>query len=103
MTPEEVEANADKLVDSIVDRTSKNGVTFLSLGPRADGTIPEYQVEMLKKLGRWMKVNKEALAGAKPAPFATGGMEAWKAGSLRFTEKGDYLYAIELDRPTAVE
>jgi len=103
MTPAQVEANADKLVDSIVDRTSKNGVTFLSIGPRADGTIPDYQVEMLKKLGGWMKVNKEALAGAKPAPFETGGMETWKSGSLRFTEKDEYLYAIELDKPAGIE
>jgi branched-chain amino acid transport system ATP-binding protein len=49
-------AEAEKLVDEIVDRTSKNGVTLLSIGPRADGTIPEYQIEMLRKLGGWMKV-----------------------------------------------
>ena len=103
MTPEDVEKNADKLVDSIVDRTSKNGATFLSIGPRADGTIPDYQIEMLKKLGAWMKVNREALSGATPAPFAKGGVDAWKAGTIRFTEKGDYLYAVELNLPAARE
>jgi alpha-L-fucosidase len=96
MTPEEIDKNADALVDDIVDRTSKNGVTLLSIGPRADGTIPEYQVEMLKKLGRWMKVNKEALYRSTPAPFSKDGAHAWKAGTIRFTKKGDYLYAIEL-------
>lgn len=103
MTPAEVEKNVDRLVDDIVDRTSKNGVTLLSIGPRADGTIPDYQVEMLKKLGRWMKVNKEALYGSTPAPFAKGGISAWKAGSIRFTAKGDYLYAIELKAAVAGE
>ena len=103
MTPEDVEKNADKLVDGIVDRTSKNGVTFLSIGPRADGTIPDYQIEMLKKLGTWMKVNKEALHGSTPAPFSKGGLDAWKAGTIRFTEKDDYLYAIELKTPEAGE
>lgn len=103
MTPAEVDRNADALVDDIVDRTSKNGVTLLSIGPRADGTIPEYQVEMLKKLGGWMKVNKEALYGSTPAPFSDAGVNAWKAGTIRFTTKGAYLYAIELKGAAAGE
>jgi len=103
MTPEEIEKNSALLVDDIVDRVSKNGVTLLSIGPRADGTIPEYQVAMLKNLGRWMKVNREALYGAAPAPFAPGGVDVWKAGTIRFTEKGDSLYAIELDKPAGRE
>jgi alpha-L-fucosidase len=72
MTPEDIVKNSDKLVDSIVDRTSKGGVTFLSIGPRADGTIPDYQIAMLKNLGAWMKINKEALHGSKPPPLTAG-------------------------------
>jgi alpha-L-fucosidase len=103
MTPEDIEKNTDKLVDRIVDRAAKNGITFLSISPRADGTIPEYQVEMLKKLGAWMKINKEGLAGAKPASLVPGGVDVWKAGTIRFLEKGDYLYAVELNMPSAHE
>jgi alpha-L-fucosidase len=84
------------LVDGIVDRISKNGVTLLDVAPKADGTLPEAQIEGLKKLGEWMAVNKEALYAARPAPFVEGGVDTWKAGTLRFTEKGTYLYAIEL-------
>jgi alpha-L-fucosidase len=103
MTPADVDRNADALVDDIVDRTSKNGVTLLSIGPRADGTIPQYQVEMLKKLGAWMKVNKEVLYGSTPAPFSDAGVNVWKTGTIRFTTKGDYLYAIELKAAAAGE
>jgi alpha-L-fucosidase len=103
MTPEEIDRNADALVDDIVDRTSKNGVTLLSIGPRADGTIPEYQIEMLKKLGGWMKVNKEALYGSTPTAFSDAGVNTWKAGTIRFTTKGNYLYAIELKAAAAGE
>ena len=84
------------LVDGIVDRVSKNGVTLLDVAPKADGTLPEAQINGLKELGKWMAVNKEALYAAKPAPFVEGGVDTWKAGSIRFTEKGSYLYAIEL-------
>jgi len=84
------------LVDGIVDRVSKNGVTLLDVAPKADGTLPEAQIEGLKKLGDWMSINKEALYAAKPAPFVEGGVDTWKSGSIRFTEKGNYLYAIEM-------
>jgi alpha-L-fucosidase len=84
------------LVDGIVDRISKNGVTLLDVAPKANGTLPEAQIIGLQKLGKWMGVNKEALYAAKPAPFVEGGVDTWEAGTLRFTEKGPYLYAIEL-------
>jgi alpha-L-fucosidase len=84
------------LVDGIVDRISKNGVTLLDVAPKADGTLPQAQIDGLKELGKWMAVNKEALYAAKPAHFVEGGIDAWRAGTIRFTEKGNYLYAIEL-------
>ena len=84
------------LVDGIVDRISKNGVTLLDVAPKADGTLPEAQINGLEELGKWMNVNKEALYAAKCAPFNEGGVDTWAAGSIRFTEKGLYLYAIEL-------
>ena len=92
------------LVDGIVDRVSKNGVTLLDVAPKADGTLPRAQVEGLKKLGEWMAVNKEALYAARCAPFTEGGVDTWQAGTIRFTEKGVYLYAIELgnDWPSKV-
>ena len=86
------------LVDGIVDRISKNGVTFLSLAPKGDGTFPEAQIRGMRELGDWMQHNKEALYAASPAPFRDGGVDVWQAkdGTVRFTEKGDYLYAIDL-------
>ena len=84
------------LVDGIVDRASKNGATLLNVAPKADGTLPKEQIEGLKQLGTWMAINKEALYAAKPAPYNDGGVDTWAAGTIRFTEKGEYLYAIEL-------
>lgn len=84
------------LVDGIVDRVSKNGVTLLDVAPKADGTLPEEQIRCLKELGRWMEINKEALYAARCAPFTEGGVDTWKAGTIRFTEKERFLYAIDL-------
>ncbi len=84
------------LVDGIVDRVSKNGVTLLDVAPKADGTLPQAQIDGLRELGDWMAINKEALHGAKPAHFVDGGIDEWRSGSIRFLEKGDFIYAIEL-------
>ena len=84
------------LVDGIVDRVSKNGVTLLDVAPKADGTLPQEQIDGLKEIGKWMKVNREAVHGARCTPFTEGGIDAWSAGTIRFTEKGNTIYAIEL-------
>lgn len=95
-SPDAVSRPANVVIDEIVDRKSKNGVTLLSLAPLPDGTLPPTQVKVLKQIGQWMSVNKEALYGTRPAPFVEGGTDQRKARTIRFTEKGQYLYAIEL-------
>jgi alpha-L-fucosidase len=92
MTDEQIDRNAKTLVQSIVTRTSNNGVTLLCVSPKADGTLPDYQVKMLSKLGDWMKVNKVALHGAQCRTPS-------KAGNFRFTKKGPNLYAIDFEKP----
>jgi alpha-L-fucosidase len=95
-SPDAVSRPINAVIDEIVDRKSKNGVTLLDVAPKADGTLPPSQIEGLKELGKWMSVNKEALYAARCAPFNEGGIDQWKSGTIRFTEKGDYVYAIEL-------
>jgi alpha-L-fucosidase len=89
----------DELTELIVSNVSKNGITFFSVAPKPDGSLPQAQVEGLKKLGDWMAINKEALHGTTPAPFSMGGTDQWQSGSIRFTRKKEYLYAIDLEKP----
>jgi len=91
----------DELVEIIVNNVSKNALTFFSVAPKPDGTLPEAQVEGLKKLGDWMAINKPALYGTVPASFMMGGTYRSEAGSLRYLRKKEYLYAIDLEKPTA--
>jgi len=95
-SPDAVCQPVNAIVDGIVDRKSKNGVTLLSVAPKADGTLPPSQVDGLTELGKWMMINKEALYASKPAPYVEGGTDNWKAGTIRFTQKGNYLFAIDL-------
>ncbi len=90
-----------ELVEIIVNNVSKNALTFFSVAPKPDGTLPQAQVEGLKKLGDWMAINKPALYGTVPASFMMGGTYRSQAGSLRYLRKKEYLYAIDLEKPTA--
>ena len=58
--------SADRLVDNLVDRVSKNGNLLLGIGPKADGSIPELQADRLRSLGRWLQTNGEAIYGTRP-------------------------------------
>ncbi len=41
------------------------GNMLLDIGPKADGTIPDEQIEILEKLGRWTNKHDKAIFGAE--------------------------------------
>ena len=104
--------SVNTMVDNQVDRVSKNGNTLMNISPRADGTIPDGQKERLLGIGKWLKVNGEAIYGSRhwykygegPTEFKGGGFIDGKAlvytnKDIRFTTNGNNIYAIVLDWP----
>ena len=77
-----------ELVDELVDIVSKNGTLLLNIGPKADGTIPEREQQILREIGAWLKINGEAIYGTRP--WTTSG----EGRDIRFTTAGDTLYAL---------
>jgi alpha-L-fucosidase len=53
----------------LVDIASKGGNYLLNVGPMADGVIPQPSQDNLRAVGRWLKVNGEAIYGAGPTPL----------------------------------
>lgn len=51
----------NQIIRIFTDCISKGGNLLLDIGPKADGSIDEKQVEILKELGRWTKKHSEAI------------------------------------------
>jgi alpha-L-fucosidase len=53
----------------LIDIVSKGGNYLLNVGPMADGVIPQPSQDVLRTVGRWLKLNGEAVYGAGATPW----------------------------------
>jgi alpha-L-fucosidase len=86
--------STEMLVRTLVDIASKGGNFLLNVGPTAEGVIPAPSVERLAGIGRWLRVNGEAIYGTSASPLAA---PAWG----RITRKPGRLYLHVFDWPSA--
>jgi alpha-L-fucosidase len=79
----------EDLTFKLVDIVSKGGNYLLNVGPTAEGVIPQPSQDNLRAVGRWLKVNGEAIYGAGPTPF---GDELGAVDNTRQDKKGAPLF-----------
>lgn len=79
------------LIAMLVDIVSKNGCLLLNVGPTVDGKIPDKDREALLGMGKWLKINGEAIYSTRPwKVYGEGPTIMEKSG--RFSEVTDKLY-----------
>lgn len=54
---------------NLVQVVSRGGNYLLNIGPKGDGSIVEFEADVLKGVGAWLKENGEAIYGTSPEPF----------------------------------
>ena len=109
--------SAKTVIQTLADIVSKNGNLCLSVPVRGDGTIDSDERSIVEEIGVWMQQNGEAIYDTRPwkvfgegpaigntAPLSAQGFNEGKgkpftAEDIRFTTKGNTLYAIALGWP----
>jgi alpha-L-fucosidase len=100
------------LVTGFVDRVSKNGSTFLNIGPKADGTLPDVATDRVREFGEWLETNADAFDesspwwtfGEGPTTVTSGSFEEasnveFTGQDVRFTRTDEAAYAHLMDWP----
>lgn len=103
---------ANDILCDLVDIVSKNGALLLNIGPRADGTIPKEEQDILRAIGKWLDVNGEAIYGTSPydvfgegptkveeGAFTDTKRSPFTSKDIRFTCNSGALYATVLKCP----
>jgi alpha-L-fucosidase len=84
------------LIKNLVDIASKGGNYLLNVGPKPDGTFPQESIQRLDEIGKWMKINGEAIYATQANP-----LEEVNWGRITAKENGTetILYLTVLDWP----
>ena len=110
----EIKPTADVL-HVLIDIVSKNGVLLLNISPKADGTIPDDQKNVLLSMGEWLSKYGESIYetrpwytyGEGPTKEPGGGFSdhqeflkiKYSAKDIRYTTKNNNIYATILGWP----
>ena len=108
---------AKTVIQTLIDVVSKNGNLLLNVPVRGDGSIDEKERKVVEDIGQWVNINSESIFdtrpwkifGEGPAQKAAAALSAqgfnegkgkpFTAEDIRFTTKGNALYATALDWP----
>lgn len=78
---------AKELLETLCSLVSKGGNFLLNIGPAADGTIPVIMEERLRQMGRWLKVNGEAI-------YSSSVYTKKAQPGVYYTQKPGAVYAV---------
>jgi alpha-L-fucosidase len=108
---------AKEVIHTLVDIVSKNGNLLLNIPVRGDGSIDDKEVAVLEGIAAWMGINKESIYDTRPwkvfgegpsaekinpmdGPGFNEGKIKYDAKDVRFSQKGNIIYATVLGIPT---
>lgn len=86
----------ETLIRNLLDIASKGGNFLLNVGPTNLGEFPQESIDILAKMGQWMKINGEAVYATKASPW---GLFEWGRCTKKETKEGTTLYFSVFEWP----
>ncbi|HNA94158.1 MAG TPA: alpha-L-fucosidase, partial [Saprospiraceae bacterium] len=92
--PNDVYKPTAEIIKKLVDIVSKGGNYLLNIGPSPEGEFDTVAYQRLEEIGKWMKMNSEAI-------YSTGMYKVFGEGeNIRFTQSKDgktiYVFLLEI-------
>ena len=84
----EVSDKVAQKIRSLAEVVSRGGNYLLNIGPCADGSVEDFESEVLRRMGAWLDANGDAVYGTSPSPFRQS--HDWGC----VTVKGNEMYLI---------
>ncbi len=66
---DDVSGKVRDLLKSLISIRSRGGNYLLNIGPRGDGSVVEFEAEVLQEIGKWIMRHPDALLGTNPTGF----------------------------------
>ena len=108
---------AKTVVQSLIDIVSKNGNLLLNIPVRGNGTIDSDELTIVEEITKWIDINGESIFETRPwrifgegpaianavalneQGFNEGNEQPYTPEDIRFTSKGNIIYASTLAAP----
>jgi alpha-L-fucosidase len=93
--PNDIYKPAEWILDNLIGITAKGGNFEVGFGPMPNGQWPTETVERLEYVGKWLRVNGEAIYNTRPRKTFREGSNVW----LTSNKTGEVVYAISIGWP----
>jgi alpha-L-fucosidase len=91
--------SSNELIEMLVRVVARNGNLAFIINLDGQGNLPGYQARRLEEMGKWLKVNGEAIYGSRPSDvpsdFSNTGDQVWYTRS----KDGRYTYVFLFEWP----
>lgn len=87
-----IKQQVKKQIHKLARIVARGGNFLLNIGPKADGSVAEYEKDVLRGIGNWVKTYGDAIYHTNPTPFEN---LAWG----ECTQKDNKLYLFVMDWP----
>lgn len=86
-----VNEKAKELLEHLISIRARGGNYLLNIGPKGDGSLVQYEAEVLEKMGEWLNRHPSAILGSLPTRFPK---QSW--GEITYRDENLYLHIFDV-------